>query len=366
MHHGTKSEILECIVPKDLDNHRPVTTAAVLDGAVLVQMLRPRSAVTIGQYFTDVFAPYILSWFKTNDRIDVVWDVYSKTSLKSGTREQRGTGARRRVTLTTKVPGNWASFLRVDLNKQELFMELAKSLALMALPQGKELYTNMLEDCLSSPDGLDTNLLAPCTHEEADTRIFLHVAAATRAGHRQLIVRSSDSDVVVLAVATCEALGQRIDELWIAFGVGRHFRYIPAHAIAQSLGPSKTMALPAFHALTGCDTTSAFFGKGKKTAWSVWQSLPELTLPLQLLSGPSPTIEMIQIHTPVLQRFVLKLYGISEDDNTTVDAARLSLFFHKGRDFDHMPPSSDALHQHLLRVAYQVRQLYMGAWCKIG
>ena len=57
-------------------------------------------------------------------------------------------------------------------------------------------------------------------------------------------------------------------------------RYIPAHAIAQSLGPSvktitpsKAMALPAFHALTGCDTTSTFFGKGKKTAWSVWQYL---------------------------------------------------------------------------------------------
>ena len=132
-------------------------------------------------------------------------------------------------------------------------------------------------------------------------------------------------------------------------------RYIPAHAIAHSLGPSKAMALPAFHALTGCDTTSAFFGKGKKTAWSVWQSMPELTLPLQLLSGPSPITEMIATSTSILQKFVLKLYGVSGDDIRTVDAARLSLFLHKGRDFDHMPPSSDALHQHLHRVAYQVR-----------
>lgn len=135
MHHGNKSEILDCIVPRDLDKHRPVTTAAVLDGAVLVQMLRPGSAVTIRQYFTDVFAPYVLSWFGRNDRVDIVWDVYCKTSLKSGTREQRGTGARRRVTLSTKVPGNWAAFLRVDLNKQELFVELAKSLKQMPIPQ---------------------------------------------------------------------------------------------------------------------------------------------------------------------------------------------------------------------------------------
>eukprot|EP00745_Piridium_sociabile_P029607 TRINITY_DN48831_c1_g1_i4.p3 TRINITY_DN48831_c1_g1~~TRINITY_DN48831_c1_g1_i4.p3 ORF type:complete len:129 (-),score=27.86 TRINITY_DN48831_c1_g1_i4:850-1236(-) len=128
MHHGNKSEILDCIVPTDLDNRRPVTTAGVLDGAVLIQMLRPRSAVTIGDYFTEEFVPYILSWFEGNDRIDIVWDVYSKTSLKSGTREQRGSGARRRVTLSTRIPGNWAAFLRVDLNKQELFVEMTAML----------------------------------------------------------------------------------------------------------------------------------------------------------------------------------------------------------------------------------------------
>lgn len=135
MHHGLKSEILDCIVPKEMESGRPATTAAVLDGAVLVQMLRPGSSVTIGQYFSNVFEPYILLWFERNDRVDVVWDIYTKTSLKSGTREQRGTGARRRVTLATKVPGNWAAFLRVDLNKQELFVELAKCLQNMTLNQ---------------------------------------------------------------------------------------------------------------------------------------------------------------------------------------------------------------------------------------
>lgn len=136
MHHGTKSEILDCIIAVDLDTHtRPVTTAAVLDGAVVIQMLRPGTAVTIRDYFNDVFAPYVMSWLDTNNRVDIVWDVYSKTSLKSGTRDLRGTGARRRVTLSTKVPGNWAAFLRVDLNKQELFIELAKCLKHMILPQ---------------------------------------------------------------------------------------------------------------------------------------------------------------------------------------------------------------------------------------
>ena len=76
----------------------------------------------------------------------------------------------------------------------------------------------MLEDCVSLPVGNDTDALAPCAHEEAVTWIFLHVAASTVAGHRRVIVRSSD--FVVLAIAT-----DKLDKRWIAFGVRRHFRF---------------------------------------------------------------------------------------------------------------------------------------------
>lgn len=49
------------------------------------------------------------------------------------------------------------------------------------------------------------------------------------------------------------------------------------------------MALPEFYVLTGGDMSSVFYGKGKKMVWSVWQSFPELPLPLELLSYPNPT-----------------------------------------------------------------------------
>ena len=118
------------------------------------------------------------------------------------------------------------------------------------------------------------------------------------------------------------SLSEKIDELWVAFGIQRRYWYIPIHNIVAKLGQAKSAALPAFHALTGCDTTSSFFGKGKRTAWTVWQSLPELTVPLQLLSRPHPSEEILTTHTDVLQRFVLQLYGVSEIDITTVNAGR--------------------------------------------
>ena len=43
LHHGSESEILERNVHADLDNQRPVTTDAVLDCVVLIQMLHPGS-----------------------------------------------------------------------------------------------------------------------------------------------------------------------------------------------------------------------------------------------------------------------------------------------------------------------------------
>ena len=54
-----------------------------------------------------------------------------------------------------------------------------------------------------------------------------------------------------------------MEELCVAFGTGKYFRYIATHAIASSLAADKSRALPAFHAVTGYDTVSVSGGKGK-------------------------------------------------------------------------------------------------------
>ena len=53
--------------------------------------------------------------------------------------------------------------------------------------------------------------LPPCTQEEADTRIFLHVSDTAKHGYRKVIIRTVDSDVLVLAIAAVQQLS--IDEL---------------------------------------------------------------------------------------------------------------------------------------------------------
>ena len=112
---------------------------------------------------------------------------------------------------------------------------------------------------------LDLDGLQPCSHEEADTRILLHIKDAMNAGYKDAIIRTVDTNVVVLAVAYFQDL-KNIGNLWIAFGTGQDFRYIPVHEVARSIGPDMANSLPFFHALSGCDTTSQFANHGKNSA----------------------------------------------------------------------------------------------------
>ena len=144
------------------------------------------------------------------------------------------------------IPGNWQRFLRVNSNKVELFSFLSKMLAETFEEENEELVVTYGEQVLSVPPQEDIGLLAPCNHEEADTRMMLHVAHAAQHGHHQIQVRTVDSDVVVLAVMVAQTLPAE-DELWIAFGTGKNFRYLAAHEIAISLGNSHLPHLPGSH-----------------------------------------------------------------------------------------------------------------------
>jgi len=96
--------------------------------------------------------PYIDQQLEHADRIDIVWDVYTtQCSLKAATRESRGKGVRRRVELSSKMPSNWKSFLRVNDNKTELFhLLLAEEATGRDLPQ-KQVFSAYGDKVLSAP-----------------------------------------------------------------------------------------------------------------------------------------------------------------------------------------------------------------------
>ena len=53
-----------------------------------------------------------------------------------------------------------------------------------------------------------------------------------------------------------------------------------------------------------------------------------------------------------IEEFIVRIYSSSLDGVTSVNQARYELFQFGGKDFDHLPPTKDALKQHLLRTVY--------------
>ncbi|KAK3730138.1 hypothetical protein QZH41_015848 [Actinostola sp. cb2023] len=119
----------------------PSVEALLHDGAAIANMLKPGPSRTFEEYSQGVFLPYVKSQLKNVQRVDVVWDMYITDSLEETTRNKRGKGIRRRVKPDTKIPGNWAAFLRVDENKEELFHYLADQLGTIGAEHGQVIST---------------------------------------------------------------------------------------------------------------------------------------------------------------------------------------------------------------------------------
>ena len=166
----------------------------IIDGAAIVNMLQPDAARKFSDYTNQVFIPYILSQLQHVNRVDIMWDEYLLNSLKAETRNKRGKGVCQHVEPCNAIPGNWQEFLRIDDNKAEMFSYLA--ICESVLDAGKQVISTHHADVLSSQHR-GTSGLAPCTHEEADSRMLLHLEDAVNKGrvHQSVVVRTVDADV---------------------------------------------------------------------------------------------------------------------------------------------------------------------------
>jgi hypothetical protein len=150
-----------------------------------------------------------------------------------------------------------------------------------------------------------------------------------------------DTDVLVLLVAHMPNLCQHV---WMQAGTTKKKRYIPVHKLP--LGEKARASLLAFHALTGCDTTSQFAGIGKKSAWNEYVKYPQL---LEQFGEDQFPDEVVLSNA---EAFVCKLYYSSTESRLIQDVR--SAAFHKvNKNVDTLPPTRDALHLHIRRAHYQ-------------
>ena len=169
-------------------------------------------------------------------RIDIAWDTYLPDSLKESTREKRGKGVRRKVSGQTKLPVKWMNFLCDSKNKTEFFAFLTDKIAEFTFSSSKLVYVTSGQSVLHRDSA---NVTSDCNHEEADSRIVVHVLHALQQNMKIIEIRTVDTVIIVILAGVFNKLLviQPLADIWVAFRVGKNYRLMSINAICNTFTP---------------------------------------------------------------------------------------------------------------------------------
>eukprot|EP00794_Sanderia_malayensis_P016393 gene16393-18031_t len=315
-------------------------TIHLIDGMAFIQVMKSPGSSAFG----DLATKY-LSYCK---ELHIVFDQYWDALIKAGKRENRGALS---ASLEIKihgppmpVPKQWAKFIPNSQNKinlceflSETFCELGRQ----QLPPEKTLvicggFKNARRAVKVSYGHCEDVDYLESDHEE----LLLHAKYSADVFQEcRIIIQSPDIDVLILSRAHISDIN--CAEFWFKTGAKDRTRYIPVHAISQELGENMSRALLAFaHSITGCDSTSALAGIGKKKGWQLLSKSEQHQESLSLL-GSQPNLS-----DPIAAKcedFICDLYPAHRKMPHTVDELRYILFCQKKQKNEMLPPTSDNL-----------------------
>ena len=256
-------------------------TVYILDGMPVIQIIKSGRTATFGElaehYFNTFTSPLCT---RKCYCVDVVFDQYLDDSTKAGEQTRRGSSRALKVYIAgppTPVSKQWHKYICNPNNKKNLSDFLAPSMCNLGqrhLREGTQLVIGggfkdgercvaITRDSCVDVEDLKSN------QEEAETRMLLHANyAAGQCQEAKIVIQFPHTDVLVLSAAHFEDIASK--ELWFRTGVKDRLRFVRVHDVYQNLINRVLKALPAFYALTGCDTTTSLSAIGKKKPWNVF------------------------------------------------------------------------------------------------
>ena len=246
----------------------------------------------------------------------------------------------------------WRKFLSSSANKANLIRFLVaewKTPKLSEKLNDKQLYVASEETCLHITNDQWAEVAElQSNQEEADTRILLHAAHAAEEGYRAVVATADDTDVMVICLAFSPDIAC---PLFQKCGTKNRVRYIDINQLRHGLGDGVCNSRIGMHAYTGCDTVSAFAGRGKLGALKLMRSEHCQEMFRELGQSWEPSVDLFK----KLQAFTCKLY-ISSTTTVDINTARHQLFCARRGELKstQLPPCEDCLFMHTMRANYQV------------
>ena len=361
---SVKSKLLDAI-EKEVDNPvldaLPLDCVRVFDGMVMIQQLESASLSTFGE-----MSEYALKRITSHPGGKIVYfvtDQYLDDSLKGNERRRRAASGTIRIQLSRreqKRPKQFKKFLSDGVNKVDLVKFFLNDWSdperFKAVIAEKVIFVTVESEChrIEVVDNMviSRREVSLCSNqEEADTKMFLCCQHASQFhdGETNVCISTVDSDVVVLAAYYKERISCN---MYVEIGSKTKKRILAMSKIHEVLGEKMCSALPSLHALTGCDSTSAFFGIGKQKAYKVVKGSIRYQ---EVLAGMGEAFQFDENVFSIIEEMVAEFYGVKSCPS--INDARYRKFCTKNHvpEPQKLPPTKDELFLHCLRANYVAR-----------
>ncbi|PIK39248.1 hypothetical protein BSL78_23908 [Apostichopus japonicus] len=271
--------------------------------------------------------------------------IEEKASAEWQKRSSSGEIRDRIVSSKQKKTMRWKKFLANDTNKTELVEFLFEEWVTSD-------YANKLQghkSLLCPSDGNMTTVQEDeylcSTQEEADTRMLLHAAHASKE-YDVVIIRSADTDVAALGVSHSHVIPAKL-YLDICSKNQRHL--LDLGEIATSFGElCKGNLTAGFHAFTGVPLSVSLWQRKKPRVLLCSRKMKESAATMSQL-GSAQNVDNALLEA--CEKFVCKLYGSTI--KASVNELRYEIFGKTRANSRSLPPNKDPLSLHVKRANYQ-------------
>ena len=173
-----------------------------------------------------------------------------QVALRNGVREKRGSSG-------SKLIFNWLipfpcqfgeDFLNNSENKEAVNIFLANTLTKLHKNDEQIFVVTQHDTIISNTRStFSEELILYCNTEEADAKLIRHCINLADQGYKHIVLRTVDSDVLVLMLAYSHVMLQSgAITIYVQFGVGIYKKYYNIINLSEKIGLKNCLGLPFF------------------------------------------------------------------------------------------------------------------------
>lgn len=319
-------------VDKHITDEPLSPTVTIIDGGHLLHAVVWPTPLTYREVI-DLYVNYVVRHYK--EQIIVVFNGYESVqttkSLEQRRRALLKSSANITLILDASTTTNQSEFLHNCHNKASLIKELTSAFA-------------------------SQNIQVVQALGDADFDIVKStmVAANGTRDDIEVLVVSRDTDILVMLLAKLE----KGKVILAQPQPGKRSKFIDVQQMREEIGDDVCQALLPLHAVTGCDTTSAPFRKGKTRPMNLMKRNKDFQSYLSVFNNNDPNKDLI---IKAGENILMMIYKVMHFKN--LDAARYfrlkQMIARQGltttSKLSTLPPTSASAKMHSLRVYLQVQ-----------